>query len=73
MTHERAEQSRAMSSVETFFRHCPACGRQFEIRLVRKKLEDIHQDQETIRRSMMTPGMNLMLSQPIVVDWTYMV
>jgi len=27
-----------MSEVETFFRHCPNCGRRFEIRLVGKKL-----------------------------------
>ena len=26
-----------MSSVRTFFRHCPSCGRRFEIRLVRKE------------------------------------
>jgi predicted RNA-binding Zn-ribbon protein involved in translation (DUF1610 family) len=28
-----------MSSLRTFFRHCPNCGRRFEIRLVSKKLE----------------------------------
>lgn len=27
-----------MSSVKTFFRHCPNCGRRFEIRLEGKKL-----------------------------------
>ena len=26
-----------MSALGTFFRHCPACGRRFEIRLVSKK------------------------------------
>ena len=26
----------AMSEVKAFFRHCPACGRRFEIRIVRK-------------------------------------
>jgi len=25
-----------MSEVKTFFRHCPACGRRFEIRIVKK-------------------------------------
>jgi DNA-directed RNA polymerase subunit RPC12/RpoP len=29
-----------MSSVSTFFRHCPYCGRRFEIRLVEKKKVD---------------------------------
>jgi hypothetical protein len=28
-----------MSEVRTFFRHCPACGRRFEIRVVRKEPE----------------------------------
>jgi C4-type Zn-finger protein len=27
-----------MSVVRTFFRHCPSCGRRFEIRLENKKL-----------------------------------
>jgi hypothetical protein len=27
-----------MSELTTFFRHCPSCGRRFEIRLVGKKL-----------------------------------
>ena len=35
----RAEaQKRAMSTVATFFRHCPYCGRRFEIRLEKKSL-----------------------------------
>jgi len=29
-----------MSEFTTFFRHCPSCGRRFEIRLVGKKLVD---------------------------------
>ena len=29
-----------MSSVRAFFRHCPSCGRRFEIRLVKKKMTD---------------------------------
>ena len=27
-----------MSAIRTFFRHCPSCGRRFEIRLETKKL-----------------------------------
>jgi predicted RNA-binding Zn-ribbon protein involved in translation (DUF1610 family) len=27
-----------MSAIRTFFRHCPACGRRFEIRLVDKRV-----------------------------------
>lgn len=30
-------QQESMSSVRTFFRHCPSCGRRFEIRLVKKE------------------------------------
>jgi C4-type Zn-finger protein len=33
-----------MSEIETFFRHCPACGRRFEIRLVSKKAEDTREE-----------------------------
>jgi len=29
---------RAVSEITTFFRHCPSCGRRFEIRLTGKKL-----------------------------------
>jgi len=29
-----------MSEIEEFFRHCPACGRRFHIRLVGEKLVD---------------------------------
>jgi DNA-directed RNA polymerase subunit RPC12/RpoP len=29
-----------MSEITTFFRHCPSCGKRFEIRLVGKKLVD---------------------------------
>ena len=36
--------------VRTFFRHCPACGHRFEVRLVGKKLED-----ENIREEKSTP------------------
>ena len=28
-----------MSEVRAFFRHCPNCGRRFEIRIVRKKMQ----------------------------------
>jgi DNA-directed RNA polymerase subunit RPC12/RpoP len=29
-----------MSGIRTFFRHCPSCGRRFEIRLVKKEAVD---------------------------------
>jgi hypothetical protein len=32
--------------IRTFFRHCPSCGRRFEIRLVGKKLVDSKSIQE---------------------------
>ena len=31
-----------MSEIETFFRFCPQCGRRFHIKLVSKKLTDVH-------------------------------
>ncbi|HVP22362.1 MAG TPA: hypothetical protein VMS77_00455 [Conexivisphaerales archaeon] len=39
-----------MSEIKTFFRHCPACGRRFEIRLVRK--EPLETRRETYRRTL---------------------
>jgi len=33
-----------MSRVTTFFRHCPACGRRFEVRLVGKNLVSNERD-----------------------------
>jgi len=33
-----------MSEVKTLFRHCPACGRRFEIRLVSKKPVETRQE-----------------------------
>jgi hypothetical protein len=33
-----------MPSVTTFFRHCPACGRRFEVRLVGKNLVGSERD-----------------------------
>ena len=38
-----------MSEIRTFFRHCPACGRRFEIRLVGKELEDSEAFEEEAR------------------------
>ena len=34
-----------MSAIRTFFRHCPSCGRRYEIRLVSKK--EISDESET--------------------------
>jgi predicted RNA-binding Zn-ribbon protein involved in translation (DUF1610 family) len=36
-----------MSAVRTFFRHCPSCGRRFEIRLVKKEKVDSESLSET--------------------------
>lgn len=33
-----------MSDVKTFFRHCPACGKRFQIRLVDKRLVNDRQE-----------------------------
>jgi hypothetical protein len=36
------------SEIRTMFRHCPACGRRFEIRLVSKKLLDENENLEKV-------------------------
>lgn len=42
-----------MSELKTFFRHCPSCGRRFEIRLVGKEL--VSQEKEEVDTEP-TPG-----------------
>ena len=39
-----------MSIVRTFLRHCPSCGRRFEIRLVKKELVDSQEMSEKLER-----------------------
>lgn len=39
-----------MSGVSAFFRHCPSCGRRFEIRLVGKKEVDSDKFEENVGR-----------------------
>jgi DNA-directed RNA polymerase subunit RPC12/RpoP len=41
-----------MSDVRTFFRHCPSCGRRFEIRLVKKEQADSSELTEKLERPM---------------------
>ena len=65
-----------MSEVKTFFRHCPACGRRFEIRLVRKKTsKDYAFDSEVPRSDAATREaralMPLLLgesNEPVTID-----
>ena len=42
-----------MTGITTFFRHCPACGKRFEIRLVSKKL--VHESKEVERNRSVLP------------------
>ena len=53
----------ALEDVRTFFRHCPSCGRRFEIRLVNKKLVD-HEEVES-NREQYTPAS---FSAPFVLE-----
>jgi len=54
-----------LSSVRTFFRHCPSCGKRFEIRLVGKKLEEEEGISGEERIDSMTGALKLV---PIVVN-----
>lgn len=40
-----------MPGITTFFRHCPSCGRRFEIRLVGKNLVDVERDTYSTTRA----------------------
>jgi DNA-directed RNA polymerase subunit RPC12/RpoP len=61
-----------MSGVRTFFRHCPSCGRRFEVRLVRKEAvgeQDLSETEERIRAPFIAPAPTLMTEDaPVVVN-----
>jgi uncharacterized Zn finger protein len=61
-----------VSGVRTFFRHCPSCGRRFEVRLVRKELVDEKDIPQTVKRAAgpyINPVPALMTEdEPVVVD-----
>lgn len=45
-----------MDELSTFFRHCPSCGRRFEIRLVGRKLVDDRKTTEEIKEEAVAPA-----------------
>ncbi len=53
-----------MSVVRTFFRHCPACGRRFEIRLENKKLVKEERVTTMLSQSEANARMNLLTGMP---------
>ena len=55
-----------MSGVRTFFRHCPSCGRRFEIRLVSKKQVETGTFEEKDER-IETAGFGLRVA-PVMVE-----
>ena len=61
-----------MSSVRTFFRHCPSCGRRFEVRLVKKESVGEEDLPATVRKAAgryINPAPVLMTEDaPVVVD-----
>lgn len=64
-----------MSEIKTFFRHCPSCGRRFEIRLVSKKAvgeksEFVEADMEGAGPIEETVGdfVSLGVDAPVIVD-----
>ena len=56
-----------MSVVRTFFRHCPSCGRRFEIRLVRRELMDSESLSETKEDETSSAVVGTMRTMPLVV------
>jgi len=58
-----------LAEVRTFFRHCPSCGRRFEIRLVNRKLVDSELVESN--RTQYTPASALMVLEsnvPMVTE-----
>jgi hypothetical protein len=56
-----------MSEIKAFFRHCPACGRRFEIRMVRKKTRNDDTYVSEIPRSD-TATMEVRALMPLLLD-----
>jgi DNA-directed RNA polymerase subunit RPC12/RpoP len=60
-------------AIRTFFRHCPACGRRFEIRLVSKEPVDAEEHNEeltgvtAVPKPVMTTGSRRGVPLPTVV------
>ncbi len=46
-----------MSEIGTFFRHCPECGRRFQIKLVSKKLTSLERESVEVKRTVPTMGL----------------
>jgi transcription elongation factor Elf1 len=60
-----------LAEVKRFFRHCPSCGRRFEIRLVNKKLIDSQQIESNVEQynaDSAYPSVALESNVPIVVE-----
>jgi DNA-directed RNA polymerase subunit M/transcription elongation factor TFIIS len=65
-----------MSEVKTFFRHCPQCGRRFEIRVTKKQpptddsynSEIPRSDIETIQAKAIEPLILEDANQPLIVE-----
>jgi DNA-directed RNA polymerase subunit RPC12/RpoP len=57
-----------MPDIRTFFRHCPSCGRRFEIRLVGKKLVESKSIEEKGGKRLVPVGGGMVFggSMPIV-------
>jgi hypothetical protein len=53
-----------MSAIRTFFRHCPSCGRRFEIRLVKKESVDSEDIEENLPRPVNPLITRAMVSNP---------
>jgi transcription elongation factor Elf1 len=57
-----------MSGVRTFFRHCPSCGRRFEIRLESKKPVDSESLTETESEGHVSAAGLMGRAAPIMVN-----
>ena len=44
-----------MSEIRSFFRHCPSCGRRFDIRIVGKEVVKVDEEREQMERPIVPP------------------
>jgi hypothetical protein len=61
-----------MSSVSTFFRRCPQCGRRFELRITRKELEGDEENVSNVPRADLSAMGNITSKPPTRMTRTLM-
>jgi predicted RNA-binding Zn-ribbon protein involved in translation (DUF1610 family) len=57
-----------MSEVKAFFRHCPACGRRFHIRIVSKNIAGEITERVNVKEAGGAPVLIVEDTEPVTID-----